>query len=62
MHNHYLPSPPLDLINILLVKTSEWNNGEMEDGIDLRIYINIFTYVDVIILKCLYFVDEYLRT
>ena len=36
VHNHYLPSPPLDLINILLVKTSEWNNGEMEDGIDLR--------------------------
>ena len=62
VHNHYLPSPPLDLINILLIKTSEWNNGEMEDGIDLRIYINIFTYVDVIILKCLYFVDEYLRT
>ena len=36
VHNHYLPLPPLDLINILLVKTSEWNNGEMEDGIDLR--------------------------
>ena len=63
MHNHYLPSPPLDLINILLVKTSEWNNGEMEDGIDLRIYINIFTYVDVIILnKFLYLFDEYVRT